>query len=107
MVKLVAVQTSQGTWVRRDDGALDPTRMVNVAQVYAPPSDEVTASTFKDRLRSSEESMLRTATLLASAPDLASMLRELCEEHWTDSHDRMRSAVRKAEALLAKVQGPQ
>lgn len=74
MMKMVAVQTRQGTWVRREDGALDPVRQVNVAQVYAPPSDEVAGATLGARFESSEKMMLQTARLLASAPEMAQVL---------------------------------
>jgi hypothetical protein len=105
--ELVAVQTSQGTWVRRADGANDPMRHVNVAQVYAPPHSEARGDSLAERIKSSEAATLQTATLLASAPELADMLRKLVEAHWAEANPSMysRGAIREAEALLAKVGG--
>lgn len=102
--RMVAVQTSQGTWVRRADGADDPMRHVNVAQVYAPPHSEARGDSLAERIKSSEADTLQTATLLASAPELAAMLRELCDAHWAEALD-VRATVRRAGALLAKVGG--
>jgi hypothetical protein len=104
--KWTAVQTTQGTWVRRADGATDPRRAVNVAQVYAPPSHESPGATLDERVESSEKATLDVATLMAGAPELAAMLRTLVESHWREApHETTRSLVRQAEALLTKVGG--
>lgn len=108
--KMVAVQTSQGTWVRREDGASDPMLHVNVAQVYAPPHGEAAGDSLAERINSSEAATLQTAILLASAPELADMLRVLVDGYWqagqyVDGQGEYRAMVREAEALLAKVGG--
>lgn len=101
MHKMVAVQTRQGTWIRREDGAHDPLRMVNVAQIYAPPSDEVEGPDLEARFEASEREILQTATLLASAPEMADLLRRLADRDASPADTRR--ARLDALALLAKV----
>jgi hypothetical protein len=54
----------------------------------------------------SESAVSAAADEVATAEEVASLLRQICEAHWKEAtHLDMRALVRRAESLLPKVGG--